>query len=128
MKKTIRRGVFETNSSSNHTLSLYGNEVDVNGDYEIIIKGSYFDQFSFGVYDVEEKLEYLYALSRNINFHENDFKMYIKSIFPNIKLEIDPNARFRAGIDFECVDALSNDDLSWFDFLTKSYSIEISER
>lgn len=61
--KTIRRGVFETNSSSSHSISLgYSNEgwetIEPNSDGVIVLRG---EEFGWGVYticDAESKANY----------------------------------------------------------------------
>lgn len=70
MKTTIRQGVFETNSSSTHSLSISDNSdyqtISLNEDNNIVISGIF--QFGWGyeeLYDFEEKMAYYYLSNQN---------------------------------------------------------------
>lgn len=131
MNKSIRRNVFETNSSSTHSLSMTKNFIENPSNYEatIIVKGIYFDCYAdSGACTIEEKIEYVYALAKNMGLHDEDFKTFIKAIFPRVKLEIEDEAYCKAGIDYDNISLLENYALSWTLFLTKPYIINIAER
>ena len=94
MATTIRIGVFETNSSSSHSLVI-GFENNISGDIEIlngtlnvsdlenfIIKGGYYDNSEFILCDTKNKKLAL-AFAIILNKLEND--TYYHDLFENLK-------------------------------------------
>ena len=83
----IRKGVFETNSSSSHSLTISDGEIVGqpsvslvknirNGDYYIIVSGGDFGWAEEDFYDTDTKLSYLFTYLFG-NHSENKLKFFI---------------------------------------------------
>ena len=99
MGETIRRNVFETNSSSSHSLVI-GFENNISGDIEIlngtlnvsdlenfVIEGGYYDDSEFILCDTKnKKLALAFAIILNKLEHDNYNKdTYYHDLFENLK-------------------------------------------
>ena len=99
MATTIRKNVFETNSSSSHSLVI-GFENNISGDIEIlngtlnvsdlenfVIKGGYYDDSEFILCDTKnKKLALAFAIILNKLENDNDNKnTYYHDLFENLK-------------------------------------------
>ena len=99
MATTIRIGVFETNSSSSHSLVI-GFENNISGDIEIlngtlnvsdlenfVIKGGYYNDSEFILCDTKnKKLALAFAIILNKLEHDNYNKdTYYHDLFENLK-------------------------------------------
>ena len=132
MKKTIRRCVFETNSSSAHSLSLRPNPhsqlVPSNGYFKI--REEYFGWTGNEVSSFEDKLAYLYALSIEKEMTSGEFLEEMKNILPSgVTLELPDIPKdeiwYRIGIDHESSDLLEVEEVTWEEFLFNNYYITI---
>ena len=132
MKKQIRRCVFETNSSSAHSLSLRPNPhtqlVPSNGYFKI--KAKYFGWTGYDVSSFEDKLAYLYALSIEKCMSSEEFLEKIKSILPSdVIVELPELSKddywFTVGIDHQSSGLLEEECVTWEDFLFNNYYITI---
>lgn len=75
MKRQIRRGVFETNSSSTHSVSIYNNEKrkfqDIPKDSEIILDDTY--AYGTDIFDETGKLNYVVTMLASIVERKCDY-------------------------------------------------------
>lgn len=82
MKRQIRRGVFETNSSSTHSVSIYNRGKlqysDIPRESEIILDGSY--SYGTDIFDELGKLNYIVTMLASIIERKCDYdEMKIES-------------------------------------------------
>ena len=75
MKRQIRRGVFETNSSSTHSVSIFSRKTrkysDIPKNSEIIIDGNY--EYGTDIFDEMGKLNYIVTMLASIVEYKLDY-------------------------------------------------------
>ena len=145
MKKNIRRNVFETNSSSAHSLSLRQTPLGINlvpSEGHFYIKNKCFGWVGPAVISFEDKLDYLaslgtkvidylYALSVEKEMSSEKFLEKMRDILPSEiiielpKCDNDDERWHTTGIDHQSIDLLEDEGISWEDFLYNNYRIII---
>lgn len=89
----IRRGVFETNSSSTHSLSMTSENIDYSEFNESAFNKKYVitpfksdEVYDFmEIYSIEDKLRYFLTLYyQSSSWHREEFMKLLKKIFPNV--------------------------------------------
>lgn len=140
MKKQIRSNIFETNSSSSHSLSCYSissfkpeyinidSFLDENG--EIIITGGEYGWCGPNIKTCKDKINYLWTYNQ---YKENpltkeEFTNFLKSIFPslvNVNYK-DYDQYYENGyIDHQSFNLLDKEHITSKEFLINPYFIEI---
>lgn len=134
MKKQIRRCVFETNSSSAHSLSLRQTPLGINlvpSEGHFYIKDKHYGWTGPTVFSFKDKLDYLYALSVEKEMSSEKFLEKMRDILPSkITIELpkcdNDDERWRTtGIDHQSIDLLEDEGVSWKDFLYNNYLVII---
>lgn len=131
MKKITRRKVFETNSSSAHSLSVRTRaDEKVPSSGHFVIEENYFGWTGKTVITFEDKLSYLYALSVEMGMSSEEFLEKMSDILPSevsLELPVIPKEEiyYRVGIDHQSVDLLEYEGVSWEDFIYNHYMVTI---
>lgn len=130
MKTVIRRGVFETNSSSTHSLSIADShdyiKVKVNEDNNIVIYGEF--RFGWGydeLFDFEDKVAYYYL----DNMYDEDSIDLLKEVIidetgaNDVIFDIDEEYSWIDHQSHGTTDGLTREELKDFLFNPNSYII-----
>lgn len=136
MKKSIRRNVFETNSSSSHVLSIpFGKEqkerFTFNPDYisnPLIIEEKEFTMEGNVLYSPEEKIEYIYALNRSKCRYETDeeFEEFLREFVPeDVEIQFKKNEEVYCHVDWQSSNLLDDAYISWREFITGPYILSL---
>ncbi len=145
--KQVRRNVFETNSSSSHSLAIRSNKLMEeleesiyfthdemfdslsrvkNGEYKSWNNDWYFGRYPFRALDTFElRFQYAYA---NYYYDEeklNELIQLLKELVPEVQFIKEPEF---AGVDDRCLDSwLSENNISLKEFLTNKKYIVIQD-
>lgn len=136
MKKTIRRNVFETNSSSSHVLSIpFGKDqkerFSIENNYisnPLIIEEKEFAMDGKVLYSIQEKIEYIYALNRYYCRYETDeeFVEFLREFIPeDVVIEFKKNEDVYCHVDYDSRELLDNYYISWREFITGPYILSV---
>ena len=136
MKKTIRRGVFETNSSSSHVLSIpFSKEQKERFTFNpdcisnpLIIEEKEFTMEGNVLYTPEEKIEYIYALNCSKCRYETDeeFEEFLREFVPeNVEIQFKKNEEVYCHVDWQSSNLLDDAYISWREFITGPYILSL---
>lgn len=85
MKRQIRRGVYETNSSSTHSVSIYNNSKNIPKNSEVILNDTY--EYGTDIFDELGKLNYVVTMLASIVERKCDYdELKVKSFEDLINL------------------------------------------
>ena len=130
MKKQIRRGVFETNSSSTHSLSMTNEHIDYSQFDESIFNRAYIiSPFKYDDIDdfmeicsVEDKLRYFLTLYYQ---DYNDDPYSYKVEFMKLLKKIFPNAIF--SLEFDHLYIFEDGEYFFYDYNSKPECTELTD-
>ena len=136
MKKTIRRNVFETNSSSSHVLSMicgkeYKGRFSIDNTYfpdTLVIEEREFEMQGYTICTLEEKIEYIYALNKTHYRYETDeeFIEFLHEFIPeDIDIVIKHNPDIYCHVDHQSRDILDDCYVSWREFILGPYLLTL---
>ena len=136
MKRSIRRNVFETNSSSSHVLSMVcgkENRRRFNIDEmwipePLVIEEKGFECQETTLCSLKEKIEYIYALNKSYCRYETDeefIDFLHEFISEDIVIEIKHNPDVYCHVDWQSRNLLEDEYVSWREFITGPYFLSL---